>query len=216
VHEGAEAKQGWGRNFYNRTYSAREAYGILYRGLRTMMRLVKAKRSRELSGESVERIMLAVTEVNGCEVCSYAHARMALEKDLSAEEVRMLLAGDAGAVPADEAIAIAFAQHYAESRGNPTRESWQRLVETYGSAKAQGILAAARAMMIGNAYGIAWSAFVSRLKGRPIAGSRLSYEVVMLFAIIPHLPIALVHAAVSALCHKPIIGWSSIPEDAGL
>jgi AhpD family alkylhydroperoxidase len=215
VHVGAEAKQGFGRNFYNRTYSAGEAYGILYQGLRTTMRLVKAKRSGDLSGESVERIMLAVTEVNGCEACSYAHATLALEKGLSAEEVRMLLAGDAGAIPADEAIAIAFAQHYADTRGNPTRDSWQRLVETHGSAKAQGILGAARAMMIGNAYGIAWSAFVNRLKGRPIARSSLSYEAIMLFAIIPHLLIALFHAAVSALCHKPIIGWSSIPEDIG-
>ena len=112
----------------------------------------------EISAESpAERIMLAVTEVNGCEVCSYAHARIALEKGLRAEEVRMLLAGDAGAIPADEAIAIAFAQHYADSRGNPTRESWQRLVETQGSAKALGILGAARTMMIGNAYGIAWA-----------------------------------------------------------
>jgi AhpD family alkylhydroperoxidase len=110
--------------------------------------------------------MLAVTEVNGCEVCSYAHAKMALEKGLGAEEIRMLLAGDTGAIPADEAIAIAFAQHYADSRRNPARESWLRLVEHCGTTKAQGILGAAREMMIGNACGIAWNAFMSRVKGR--------------------------------------------------
>jgi AhpD family alkylhydroperoxidase len=159
--------------------------------------------------------MLAVTEVNGCEVCSYAHAKIALEKGLRAEEIRMLLAGDAGAIPADEALAIAFVQHYADTRGNPTNKSWQRLVETEGTAKAQGILGAARMMMIGNAYGIAWSAFVSRLKGRPVAGSSLCREAAMLFAIIPHLLVAPVHAAISGLCHEPIIGWSSITEDAG-
>jgi AhpD family alkylhydroperoxidase len=212
---GSEAKLRLGRNFYNRRYSVREAYWILYRGLRSLPHLVKAKRDGDLGGAPAERIMLAVTEVNGCAVCSYAHARIALEKGLRAEEVRMLLAGDAGAIPADEAIAIAFAQHYADTRGNPTRESWQRLVETQGSAKAQGVLGAARMMMIGNAYGIALSALVSRLKGRPVAGSCLFREACLLFALVPHLLVAPVHAAVSALCREPIIGWRSITEDAG-
>jgi hypothetical protein len=126
----------------------------------------------------------------------------------------MLLAGDTGAIPADEAIAIAFAQHYADSRGNPARESWLRLVEHCGTTKAQGILGAAREMMIGNAYGIALSAFMRRVKGRPIARSSLPHEVAVLLAVIPHLLIAPVHAAVSALCRKPIISWSSSPEEA--
>jgi AhpD family alkylhydroperoxidase len=175
---------------------------------------LKAKRDGELSRESAERIMLAVTEVNGCEVCSYAHARIALEMGLGAEEVRSLLAGDTGAVPADEAIAIAFAQQYADSRGSPSGESWQRLVETYGTTKARGILGAARVMMIGNAYGIAWSAFTSRLKGRPVAQSSLSYELVMLFSVFVHPAVALVHAAVSGLLGVPIIGWDSTTGDA--
>lgn len=204
-----------GHRFYHRIYSAREAYRITYQGLRTAPSLLKAKRDGELSGASVERIMLAVTEVNGCEVCSYAHARMALERGLNADEVRSLLAGDTGAIPADEAIAIAFAQQYADCRGNPSRESWQRLVETYGTTKARGILGAARVMMIGNAYGIAWSAFASRLNGRPIARSSLVYELVMLFSVVVHPPVALVHAAVSGLLGAPIIGWDGSPEDAG-
>jgi len=204
-----------GKSFYNRMYSVREAYRILYRGLRTLPALFRAKRNGELSGESAERIMLAVTEVNGCEVCSYAHAKMALEKGLGAEEIRMMLAGDTAAIPADEAIAIAFAQHYADSRGSPTREAWQRLVESYGTTKALGILGAAREMMIGNAYGIALSAFMSRVKGRPIARSSLPYEVAVLSAVIPHLLFAPFHAAVTALCRRPIISWSSSPEDAG-
>lgn len=204
-----------GRSFYNRMYSVREAYRITCQGLRTAPSLLKAKRGGELSGEAAERIMLAVTEVNGCEVCSYAHARMALEMGLGAEEVRSLLAGDTGAIPADEAIAIAFAQQYADCRGRPSRESWQRLVETYGTTKALGILGAARVMMIGNAYGIAWSAFRSRLKGRPIAKSSLGYELVMLFSVLVHPPVALVHAAVSGLLGVPLIGWDSSPKDAG-
>jgi AhpD family alkylhydroperoxidase len=194
------------QRFYKKFYSVRELYGILFQGLRTAPSLVKAKRDRELSGESAERIMLAVTEVNGCEVCSYAHARIALEKGLSEEETRMLLAGNTGAIPADEAVAIVFAQHYADTRGNPSAESWQRLVGTYGAGKAHGILGAARVMMIGNAYGIAWSAFASRLRGTPVAKSSLPYELAMLLVIVVFFPVALVHAAASGLMRKPIIG----------
>jgi AhpD family alkylhydroperoxidase len=164
-----------------------------------------AKRHGDLDGESIERIMLAVTEVNGCEVCSHAHARMALERGLTSEEIRMLLAGDSDAVPADEAVAIAFAQHYADARGSTSRASWQRLVEAYGTRKALGILGAARVMMIANAYGIAWSALLSRLKGRPVAKSSILYELVMLAAIVVFVPLASVHALVLSLLKRPIL-----------
>jgi AhpD family alkylhydroperoxidase len=196
--------------YFNRTYSARESYWILFQGLRTMKHLVKAKKNGAMSPEFVERIMLAVTEVNGCEVCSYAHTRMALELGMSREEVQTLLAGGTGRVPAEEAIAIAFAQHYADARGRPSRESWQRLVETYGSATARGILGAARAMMIGNAYGIAWSAFLRRLKGRPVETSSVCYELSMLPAVV-FFPFAGLQALVSGLFRVPIIGFGPQP-----
>ncbi len=197
--------------YFNRIYSARESYGILFQGLRTMQPLLKAKKNGAMSPEFVERIMLAVTEVNGCEVCSYAHTRMALELGMSREEVQTLLAGDTGKVPAEEAIAIAFAQHYADSRGHPSRESWQRLVETCGSVTARGVLGAARVMMIGNAYGIAWSAFLRRLKGRPVKTSSLFHELTMLPAILIFLPFAGLQALVSGLFRMPIIGFGTQP-----
>jgi AhpD family alkylhydroperoxidase len=167
-----------------------------------------ANRHGDLGGESIERIMLAVTEVNGCEMCSWAHARMAIEKGLTGEEIRMLLAGDTDAVPADEAIAIAFVQGYADGRGTATRESWQRLVEAYGTRKAFGILGAARVMMIGNAYGIAAGAFLGRLRGRPVAKSSLFYEVGMLSLVIVFVPVALVHALISGLLRRPIVRFA--------
>src|SRR5699024_12628547 len=61
-----------------------------------------------------------------------------------------------------------FAQHYAESRGNPSESSWNEIIETYGEAKALGILGAIRMITFGNSFGIALSAFRSRLKGKTI------------------------------------------------
>jgi AhpD family alkylhydroperoxidase len=192
---------------FSRFYSVPELYVILHQGLRTMPRLAKARKAGLLSAHFAERIMLAVTEVNGCEICSYAHTRMALESGMGMDEIRLLLAGDTGAIPADEALAIVFSQHYADTRGRPTREAWQRTVDAYGLPKALGILGAARVMMIGNASGIAVSAFVNRLRGKPVAKSSLHYEVAMLLAVVIFFPFALAHAMMSALLGRSIIGF---------
>lgn len=71
---------------------------------------------------------------------------------------------------------IMFAQHYADSRGNPSKESWERIIETYGLSKAKGILGAIRMIMMGNVYGIPWGFFLSRIKGKPDQKSSLFYE----------------------------------------
>lgn len=194
-----------GQEFYKRMYSIRELYVILYKGLRTMKYMFKAKKSNELTPEFIERIMLAVTEVNVCEVCSYAHTKIALEQGMSNEEIQMLLSGNTQTIPSNEAAAVFFAQHYADTKGNPTNDSWQRIVEVYGMTKAMGILGAIRAIMMGNAYGIPLSAFRSRLKGNPIKKSSLLYEISMMLSIIILFPVAFIHSFISNLFNTPII-----------
>ena len=196
------------QEFYKKIYSVQEFYHILYDGLRTVKYMVKAKKNKSLSPELIERIMLGVTEVNGCEVCSYAHTKMALEQGLSNEEIQNLLTGTADGVPPDEMPAFLFAQHYADTRGNPTEESWNRIESLYGKNKANGILGAIRSIMIGNVHGIALSAFFSRLKGKPIKKSSLFYELSMIFSLIIYLPVGIVQAIIADLFKKPIINFS--------
>jgi AhpD family alkylhydroperoxidase len=90
--------------------------------------------------------MLAVTEVNGCAICSYAHTKKALEIGMRNEEIKKMLAGVIDDVPVHEVAAVMFAQHYTDTRGNPTRESWQSIVEIYGISKAKGILGSVRSI----------------------------------------------------------------------
>ncbi|MFZ2236463.1 MAG: hypothetical protein WAV67_08810, partial [Dokdonella sp.] len=54
-------------------------------------------------------------------------------------------------------------------------------------------------LLAGNMYGISFSAFQSRRKGRPFKDSSLSYELGMLIAGILCLPVAMVHGALSRL-----------------
>lgn len=187
-------------------YSVRESYWIFYHGIRTLKYLSSAKKKQELDSKFIERIMLAVTEVNDCAICSYAHTKRALESGMSGEEIHNMLAGIIDDIPDDELAAIMFAQHYADTRGHPTHESWQRIVEIYGISRAHGILGSIRAIMMGNAFGIAWSSFFNRLKRRPDPRSSLQYEISMILGTIL-MPISFIHALISDLLRKPVISF---------
>jgi AhpD family alkylhydroperoxidase len=192
--------------FGKKLYSVQESYWIFYKGIRTMSYMFEAERNKKLSPKFKERIMLAVTEVNNCALCSYAHTKWALEKGLSNEEIQEILVGDMKGVPADEAAAIMFAQHYADTRGNPTRETWQCIVKIYGISKAKGILGAIRYIMIGNTLGIPWSSFFNRFRGKPDPRSSLRYEISMILGTIL-IPISFIHALISDIMKKPIISF---------
>jgi len=141
----------------------------------------------------VERMQLAVTEVNGCSVCSYAHAYMALKQGMGNDEIHSFLSGDGNFVKPEEAKAILFAQHFADTRGFPKSDAYASIRDAYGDQEAQVMLSAAQIMLVGNIYGIPYSALRSRLKGRPYKDSSLWYELGMLLGGFVLLPFALVH-----------------------
>lgn len=192
-------------------YSLREFYTIIYQAIFSASDFIHAKRSNLLSEHFIERIMLAVTEVNGCLYCSYAHTKMALEAGMSNEEIQNLLAGVNDDVPADEMSAILFSEHYAETRGQPTEKSWERMIEMYGQPEAKGILGAIRIMMFGNAAGVAWGSFVNRFKkeGEVDQRSTLLYEIGMILGTFVYLPIALVHSLAAKIFRLPIIQFKA-------
>jgi AhpD family alkylhydroperoxidase len=103
-----------------------------------------------------ERLMLAVTAVNGCRYCSYFHTKQALKSGITAEEIRDLLAGDVANCPQDEAVAVAYAQHWAESDTHPDPEAVRRLQQTYGLERAEAIHAILRMIRTANLLGNSW------------------------------------------------------------
>jgi AhpD family alkylhydroperoxidase len=192
-------------DYGRKLYSLAEVYKILVQGMRTVKYMRKAKKNNDLQIDFIERIMLAVTEVNGCAICSYAHAKIALEAGMSNEEIQNMLTGSVGAIPKEELPAVLFAQHYAESRAMPSAESWNRIAEVYGADKAYEILAAIRMIMIGNAYGIPWSSFFNRLKAKPDKRSSLLYEISIMTAGTLFIFFAHVHAWIANLLKAPLI-----------
>jgi len=156
----------------------------------------------------MERLMLAVTQVNGCALCAWGHTRAALESGMSGEEVRALLGGDLERVPPDEVAAVLFAQHYADTRGRPSPHAWQRLLDLYGAPGAAAILGAIRMIMIGNVYGIAGGAMLDRLRRRPDTHSSPAYEVAMIASAAVVLPLAFAHAGLATLAGQPLIAFA--------
>jgi AhpD family alkylhydroperoxidase len=151
-------------------------------------------RRKKIDRKFAERLMLAVTEVNGCEACSYAHTLMALKMGLSREEIDALLSRSAAYARPEEALGILFAQHYADSRGRPDREAYQVLVREYGTQTSKDILAAVQVMHAGNMIGLPFSALISRLRGKPYPSSSLAYELGMHFGSLVVLPVSFLHA----------------------
>jgi AhpD family alkylhydroperoxidase len=123
-----------------------------------------------------ERIMLAVTQVNGCRYCQYGHARAALRAGVSQEEIDRLAAGEFDEAPPAQRQALLFAQHWAESEGMPAPEAWQALVATHGPETAADIIAHIRMITIGNLSGNTFDAFLSRLRGAAAPGSAIWQE----------------------------------------
>jgi AhpD family alkylhydroperoxidase len=107
--------------------------------------------------------MLAVTAVNGCRYCSYFHTRQALKSGISAEEIRDLLTGDTVNCPQNEAVAVAYAQHWAESNTHPDPEAVQRLQQTYGLEKTEAIHLILRTIRMANLLGNSWDYLIYRI-----------------------------------------------------
>jgi AhpD family alkylhydroperoxidase len=197
------------RQGYKRTFSYADMYRVLI-DLPGALRTLKRNRETQMVDSAfIERLMLAVTEVNGCAVCSYAHTRMALKEGLSEQEIADLLNGDTTHVLPEEAKGIVFAQHVADTVGRPDREAYRSIEVQYGKERAQAILAATQVILVGNLFGIPYSALLSRLRGEPYRGSSLWYELSMLLWGGFCIPCSLLHALVRTVGRTVVQGGAT-------
>ena len=191
----------------NRLFSLAESYRIYYLAMRTVPYMARGERTGILSPMLRERLMMAVTEVNGCAMCSWFHTRVALEGGMDEGEIKRLLAGEFQGVPEDELTAVLFAQHYADSRGKPDVMAWETLRERYGRDSAIAMLGAIRGIMMGNAVGIPSGSLLNRLGVKRIrkdSRSTLFYEISILLSFVIFLPAAALHALLAAALRLPV------------
>ena len=189
-----EIPESLSRSEYKRKFSFLELYRSYVYVPRAIRKLRSNKKSKLVDSHFIERLQLAVTEVNGCAACSYAHTTMALREGMSNEEISSFLGGSDSYIKPEEAKAIMFAQHFADSKGYPQRDAYEAIVLEYGPQKARIILSACQMMISGNMFGIPFSAFLARRKGKPFKDSTLGYELGMLIGGILVLPLGILHA----------------------
>ncbi len=148
--------------------------------LATTLRQVGAARAdRALVPQGMrERIMLAVTQVNGCRWCSYMHAGMAMRAGVPPGEVRSLLDARLDGCPEGEVTALPYAQHWAEAQGRADASARERRVGAYGQSRAEAIERAIAKVNIANLLGNTIDAAISRLtKGRWAHAIRAGWKV---------------------------------------
>lgn len=102
-----------------------------------------------------EKIMLAVTAVNDCRYCAWAHTRLALSQGMSIEEINQILHHSANlrAESAADAAAILFAQHFADTRGKIDPAARETLRGHFSNRQVREILAYIHAIYLGNLVG---------------------------------------------------------------
>ena len=187
--------------------SLSEAYKAMYYGVKNMPRLKMAMNKGLISKHFNSRIMLAVTEVNGCNLCSYGHTTIALESGMTEEEIHQLLGGETSDTPLEEQAALLFAQSVADSRGAVSKKAWEHLVTIYGEKQSKAILASVEVIMMGNTFGIPIGSLFSRVSKKDIFKkddrTTLSYEWMMFIAAITFLPVSILHSLIAWLLRRP-------------
>ena len=123
----------------------------------------EAMRNGLVSETFRERLMMAVTSVNGCRYCSYFHSREALKSGVSAEELEALTAFEFGECPAEEQPALLYAQHWAETNTQPDEEARNHVLELYGEKRLETIELLLRMIRMGNLMGNTFDLFLFRI-----------------------------------------------------
>ena len=100
-----------------------------------------------------ERLMLAVTSVNDCRYCSFAHAKQALAEGIDQDEIAALQDGIFETSPKDELPALLYAQHWAETRGDVDPAVREKMISNYDLKKVNAIELTLRTIQMGNLLG---------------------------------------------------------------
>ena len=152
---------------------------------------VEAQLNPVISKPFSESVNLAISQVNGCKLCSYTHAKNALKAGMSEDEVEFLLSGGFDNAPKEQLEALLFAQHYADTKGNPDPEAKQKLLDTYGEEKTKDIMASILMMNLTNLHGNVMEALGLRLKGKSVEYSNFWQEIAVTINFFKVMPVIL-------------------------
>ena len=142
------------KKFLRRVYSRSGEFLQDFRYMMSRRSMIRRAMRELISPPFRERLMMVVTEVNGCRYCSYYHSRQALTSGVPESELRELLAGSIPKdAPAGELPALLYARQWAANNAQPDPQAEQRLREVYGEETSQAIHIVLRMIRVGNLLG---------------------------------------------------------------
>lgn len=101
-----------------------------------------------------ERLMLVVTQVNGCRYCEYGHLWAARQAGVPQEQLDALISGlIPDSAPPEEITALLYARHWAERNTHPNLAVVAEFESTYGAERAAAIHLLLRMIRVGNLLG---------------------------------------------------------------
>ena len=195
------------KRFMKRLYKPKNFYRLLTDLVTCVGASGRPPEEDRISKQFMERIMLAVTEVNGCRYCSFFHTKVSLKAGLKKEEIKRALDGDFKDAPQEELGALYFAQHYAESAGKPNPETVLCLTDAYGEKKSRVLMAYICAIMVGNAWGNMFDALRFRIKGLPASGITFCDELAVIFGPVVFIPLIVLIKVINKIAK--LMNWKS-------
>lgn len=139
--------------------------------------LVKLRKERKLLSKAFQKqIMLTVSEVNSCRVCSYVHTKALLKEGATKEELDALFQDNFSSLTEAEAHALLFAEHYADTLGEYDADTLTELRRFYSAQEVAGIIATIQIIMFGNSNGINLTNFGNRLRFKRNKNTKLGTE----------------------------------------
>jgi AhpD family alkylhydroperoxidase len=162
----------------SRVFSIKEQYKTIIKASKAFIVLRKSRPRKLMNKQLKERIMLAITQVNGCTMCSFVHTKIALSSGMELDQIKQLLDGDLANAPKEETVALLYAQEFAYTKESPSKESRARLIEEYGRDKANAIHAACYMITMTNGMGTSMDYFWSRLRFKRNKESNLGLEII--------------------------------------
>lgn len=142
------------RTFLRRLYASWDEFAADLRFILSQRPLMRRAFRELIAPDFRERLMLVVTEVNGCRYCEYGHLWAARQAGVPPEQLDALLAGlIPDSAPPEETVALLYARHWAERNTHPDPAAVTELESTYGVERAAAIHLLLRMIRVGNLLG---------------------------------------------------------------
>lgn len=189
--------------FNKRIFTIKEHLRIINHAAKSLGMLMYVKKHKLFNKRFKERIMLAVTEVNGCELCSYVHTKISLKSGMSNSEIKELLNGSKDDIPDGELVGVLFGEYYAKSHESPESDMIDRLVKEYGNEKAKIICAILGMITLTNSMGISLGLLKERLMFKRVKKSKLLNELGIPFLTITIFPLMFLYYKIKSIFKTP-------------